>query len=187
MAATPSPAGAARVPGPSSRYHRLPATRAGCGGGSGVAAGAVRAGGSGQPGQEPAEDAEGAAGPGHHAADREVSDEADREAAGSEAADDVAAGRGEADRDTAGRDAADDEVADENSPEQDPDPEGGDEREAADVVRLELPARDSTGDPAVDEALTAFDQAQGADLASHVRAAEAVHEALQRRLGDAHS
>ncbi|WP_142005439.1 hypothetical protein [Barrientosiimonas humi] len=150
-------------------------------GGSGVAAGAVRAGESGQPGQEPAEDAEGAAGPGH-AADREASDEADREAAGREAADDVAAGRGEADRDTAGRDAAD-----ENSPEQDPDLEGGDEREAADVVRLELPARDSTGDPAVDEALTAFDQAQGADLTSHVRAAEAVHEALQRRLGDAHS
>ena len=55
----------------------------------------------------------------------------------------------------------------------------------ADLVRLG--AYRAGTDPAVDEALTAFDQAQGADLASHVRAAEAVHEALQRRLGDAHS
>lgn len=80
--------------------------------------------------------------------------------------------------------AADEEAAGQGP---DPDPEGDHGQEAADVVRLELPARDSTGDPAVDEALTAFDGAQGADLASHVRAAEAVHEALQRRLGDAHS
>lgn len=60
----------------------------------------------------------------------------------------------------------------------------GEHAPGPEAIVLDLPVRETTGDPVVDEVLQQFDRVTGAPLDTHIEVGERVHQSLHGRLSD---